>query len=70
MVMVFWFYLPNLAVAEVFIRGRSSAATAAFKAAAAVTMSTAATCLFLATTMITALGWGPAILWRLGIIEG
>jgi hypothetical protein len=70
MIMVFWFYLPNLAVAEFFIQGRQRNASASIKIVATLVLSTVAACLLLATTMITFLGWGPAILWRLGLLEG
>ena len=68
--MVFWFYLPNLAVAEIFIRGRHRRAGRATKFVAAFTMSFVFVALLLATTMVTLLGWGPAILWRFGVIDG
>jgi hypothetical protein len=68
--MVFWFYLPNLAVAEFFIQGRQRDASVSTKIVATLVLSTVAACLLLATTMITFLGWGPAILWRIGILEG
>lgn len=70
MIMVFWFYLPNLAVAEIFIRGRQGGASSSAKVAASAAIGAAAICLLLATTMITLLGWGPAILWRFGLIDG
>jgi hypothetical protein len=69
-IMVFWFYIPNLAVAEIFIRGRERRAGPATKVAAAAAMSVAFLVLLLATTMVALLGWGPAILWRFGLIDG
>ena len=65
--MAFFFYLPNLLIAEAFIRARPSAAPAKFKFAAAGLFAGATGFLLLGTYYFTKLYWGPAILQRLGV---
>src|SRR5579872_1203994 len=63
--MAFFFYLPNLALVEAFIRART-AASPKFKLAAAGLFAGATGFLLLGTYYFTKLYWGPAILHRLG----
>lgn len=65
-VMIFWFYLPNLAVAELFIRARKGRAPVALKAAGAAALAGATAFLLLATWFFTTEGWGPVIVARFG----
>lgn len=65
-VMAFFFYLPNLAIAEAFIRARS-AASPRIRLAAASLFAGATGFLLLGTYYFTKLYWGPAILHRLGV---
>jgi hypothetical protein len=67
-IMAFWFYLPNLVVAEVFIRGRQANAPPTAKLAAIAIMTATFVFLLLATSLVTLNGWWPTILWRLGIV--
>lgn len=64
-VMAFFFYLPNLAVAELFIRSRQAAPRPALQVAAAAVLAGATLFLLLGTYYFTTLYWGPAILRRL-----
>ncbi|WP_420125540.1 DUF2306 domain-containing protein [Longimicrobium sp.] len=64
-VMAFWFYLPNLLVAEAFIRGRRAATRPAVRLAAAGVLVVATGFLLLGTYYFTKIYWGPAILARL-----
>lgn len=66
-VMAFWFYLPNLLVAEAFIRGRRAAARPAVRWAAAGVLVVATGFLLLGTYYFTKIYWGPAILARVPI---
>ena len=65
-VMAFWFYLPNLLVAEAFIRARRVSAPPAVRLAAAGVLAGATGFLLLGTYYFTRIYWGPAILDRLG----
>lgn len=65
MVMAFFFYLPNLAVAELFIRSRQVVPSPALQLAAAAVLAGATLFLLLGTYYFTTLYWGPAILRRL-----
>ena len=65
--MDFWFYLPNLLVAEIAIRARGGAMSAGTKAIAAAVLGGAAAFLLLATYFFTTQMWGPSILWSLGL---
>ncbi len=60
-VMVFFFYLPNLAVAELFIRTRGDAPGAGLSAAAATLFLAAGAFVLLATWFFTTSFWGPGI---------
>lgn len=64
-VMAFFFYLPNLIVAELFIRARRSGAPPVLRVAAAGVLAAATGFLLLGTYFFTAYLWGPAILYRL-----
>jgi hypothetical protein len=66
-VMAFFFYVPNLLVAEAFIRARRTSATPAMRLAAAGLLIAATAFLLLGTYKFTTLYWGPAILSRLGM---
>ena len=66
-VMAFFFYLPNLLVAEAFIRARRVAAPPALKIGAASVLAVATGFLLLGTYFFTKEYWGPAILhWIVG----
>lgn len=64
--MIFWFYVPNLIVAELFIRARGGRASGTLQATAAALLGGASLFLMLATYFFTTKGWGPAILARFG----
>lgn len=64
-VMAFFFYLPNLAVVEAFVRARRRAASPALRWVAAAVLVGAAGFLLLGTYYFTKMYWGPAILHRL-----
>jgi len=65
MVMSFFFYLPNLLVAEIFIRGRRVAAGPVMRFAAAGVLAAATLFLLVGTFYFTKFYWGPAIVQRL-----
>lgn len=67
MVMAFFFYLPNLAVAEAFIRGRRVTVAPALKVAAGTIFIIASLFLFIGTAYFTYFYWGPAILSWIGV---
>ncbi|MCU0758884.1 MAG: DUF2306 domain-containing protein [Steroidobacteraceae bacterium] len=60
--MAFFFYLPNLAVAEVIIRARPRQRTPATRLAASGVLAVAAGFLLVGTYFFTRRFWGPAIL--------
>ena len=62
--MDFFFFVPNLAVAEMFIRARGSRAGVGGRAAASVGMLASASFVILGTYFFTAFAWGPAIVGR------
>jgi hypothetical protein len=64
-VMAFFFYLPNLLVAEAFIRARRFDAHPALRLTAAAIMAGAIGFLLIGTYYFTRFYWGPAILARL-----
>lgn len=66
-VMDFFFYIPNLLVAEAFIRARRTNASPVLRLTAAGALVAATGFLLLGTYYFTKLYWGPAILHRLGI---
>lgn len=68
-IMVFWFYVPNLIVAEWFIRARRLPAGAAPRVAAAATLVAGSLFVGLATAFFTAMFWGPVTLWRFGLAQ-
>lgn len=61
-VMAFFFYLPNLAVAEAFIRARRSPGHPGFQAGAALLLLAACAFVVLATWVFANDYWGPGIL--------
>jgi hypothetical protein len=61
-VMVFFFYVPNLVVAEVFIRSRGTTAPAVARYSAAVVMLAAVGFVVLATWVFTTRSWGPGMM--------
>ena len=64
-VMAFFFYVPNLIVAEAFIRWRQLRAGAAAKLAAALVLTAATILLAVGTYYFTLYHWGPSIMARL-----
>ena len=66
-VMAFFFYIPNLLVAEAFIRARKPTTVPALKIGAALILAGATAFLCLGTYYFTKFYWGPAILERVGI---
>lgn len=60
--MAFWFYVPNLVVAELFIHARRGAASPVLRFAAAGMLLAATSFLLLGTYYFTLYLWGPAIL--------
>jgi Predicted membrane protein (DUF2306) len=63
-VMAFFFYLPNLIVAEAFIRARRLHAPPSAKIAAALLLGGATVFVAIGTYYFTAYHWGPGILKR------
>ena len=63
-VMAFWFYLPNLLVADAFSRARRRTTSPALRLAAAGVLTSATGVVLLGTYYFTELYWGPAILSR------
>lgn len=63
-VMAFFFYLPNLAVAELFVRARRAPAGAGFRVLASLVMGGATGVLVLGTYYFTRFYWGPGIVGR------
>ncbi|RYY28556.1 MAG: DUF2306 domain-containing protein [Sphingomonadales bacterium] len=61
-IMVFFFYLPNLAVAEMFIRARGTAPGTLFNMAAATLLFGASAFIIIATWSFTADYWGPGMI--------
>lgn len=66
-VMDFFFYIPNLLVAEAFIRARRGSASPALRLGAAGALAVATGFLLLGSYYFTRIYWGPAILARLGL---
>ncbi|MXO59064.1 DUF2306 domain-containing protein [Altererythrobacter salegens] len=64
--MDFWFYLPNLLVAELAIRSTAPRSSAAMKWGASGVIAGVTAFLVLAAYFFTTRSWGVAILWRLG----
>jgi len=60
-VMTFFFYLPNLAVAELFIRARGGSGGTTFRMAATGTLLAASLFVLVATWTFTADFWGPGM---------
>lgn len=65
--MDFWFYVPNLLVAEIAIRAPRPTVAPAVRIGAAAVLAAATAFLLLATYFFTARAWGPAILWGFGL---
>lgn len=68
-IMAFWFYIPNLLVAEIFIRGRTPIAARSAKLVALGTIGIADLLLLTASGLVVTFAWIPSVLWRLGVIE-
>lgn len=68
-VMAFLFYLPNLAVAEAFIRARSGVAHGPARLAASAGLNAATFVVALGTYYFTRFFWGPAILASLALVH-
>jgi hypothetical protein len=64
-VMDFFFFIPNLILAEAFIRARALRAGAGLRIGASVLLSAAALFVAVASYYFTAYHWGPAITQRL-----
>lgn len=67
LIMNWWFFVPNLLLAEALIRARRQAAPPWLRASTAGVMVLATLFLALGTFFFTAMAWGPMILWRLGL---
>ncbi len=65
MIMAFFFYLPNLLIVEIYIRGRHPLASSILKLVSAAILLGASGFLLLGTYFFTKYYWGPAILNRL-----
>lgn len=63
-VMAFAFYLPNLAVAELYLRARPESPSTALRVSATLTLAAATTILIVGTYFFTRHYWGPEILAR------
>lgn len=61
MIMAFWFYVPNLLLAELFIRARRAEHKPIFSYGAAATLLFASVLLVAATTTFTTRAWGPRL---------
>ncbi|MFV3127436.1 DUF2306 domain-containing protein [Niveispirillum sp. KHB5.9] len=66
--MAFFFYLPNLVVAEMFIRARGATAPGFVRVGAAAVLLVATGFVALGTFYFTKFYWGPPILARLGLV--
>lgn len=66
-IMNLWFFLPNLLVAEIFIRARTLAMAPALRIAAGSILLIATGFLLLATWYFFTQAWLPAMLWGLGL---
>jgi len=60
-VMAFFFYLPNLVVAEFFVRARNGASGAVFRMGAIGILLAASVFVVLATWTFTVSFWGPGM---------
>ncbi len=65
-IMDFWFYVPNLIVAELVIRGQRARAGHGLRWAGAGAFLAASLLIGIGTYFFIAKQWGPVILWRLG----
>jgi len=61
-IMAFFFYVPNLAVAEIYLRGASAKAGPVFKLAGALILSVVVGVLMVATYFFATKYWWPAII--------
>ncbi|KLI64449.1 DUF2306 domain-containing protein [Aurantiacibacter marinus] len=68
-IMVFWFYLPNLLVAEFVIRTADRDFPTFARRIAIMLFAGASAFIALATFFFTSKAWGPAIAWGLGLGE-
>lgn len=69
-VMAFFFYLPNLLVAELFLRARRSPASPVLQAGAALLLLAATGFVALATWVFQSDFWGPGVLRGLAALHG
>lgn len=68
--MIFWFYIPNLIIAELILRTRGGTAPGWAKSSAAAAIGVATGFVALGTYWFTMKAWGPSILWRMGLVAG
>ncbi|MGB0389652.1 MAG: DUF2306 domain-containing protein, partial [Ardenticatenaceae bacterium] len=66
-IMAFFFYIPNLIIVELLIRGRNIATSPMMKMLTSIVLILATGFLLLGTYFFTAYLWGPAILSAAGI---
>lgn len=66
MIMAFFFYLPNLLIAELFIRSRRHDRNAVASVATTAILPLASSFILLATWRFTALNWGPKMMIHMG----
>ncbi len=61
-VMSFFFYLPNLVIAEIFVRGKQQRSHSAFRFSAALVLNTATLVVAIGSYYFIRFYWGPGIL--------
>jgi hypothetical protein len=66
MIMIFFFYVPNLIIAELFIRARKDQAAPAVRVGSTVALSLTAALVAYSTYLFTIYAWGPPIVARFG----
>ena len=66
MIMIFFFYVPNLLIAELFIRARRERAAPAMRMGSAFALGLTAALVAYSTYLFTIYAWGPPILARFG----
>jgi hypothetical protein len=64
MIMIFFFYVPNLLIAELFIRARKEQAAPMIRVGSAVALAATAALVAYSTYLFTIYAWGPPILAR------
>lgn len=68
--MDFWFFVPNLIVAEAIIRGQAQGVSRPARIAATAAVGGATAFLAIATFFFAVQFWIPTILWRVGLVQG